>query len=677
VWPFRRRERGAEAPHGDAGPVHRALRHEWRTLPPIPTVQSRPLVTLDPEFEQQLTTRRPPTFLAPLGHHLAPTAPAGRVAPAPAPRQPVTFPPVPSIQRQVITSAGDVEIPQLLMENEQNVRFSSRVGENDAATAAPSVVPAAAVTSAAVTSRLVTAARAPGLPTATFPTVSRLAADAPPAVEPTSEPSGEEPSEAAPTGVQPSGDEPATALLGDKPPMTSLPQPAGETLPAAGGSGRVEGATPAVAGRAVQRTAGPATPPSTPSRPTGGPGATAPRQPAPERPGRPAPPTVARTLDPTGTPKPRVTPRIGPPIQRTETGAPQVAPPATPPDPDPGPSASADAGPASVPPAVPSAPIDVESREVGAGESVTSLPLVGERGWIGPGPAEPTLSPPTSTPSAGPVAAQRAVTWRPRVGEPSAPVASTTDPPAASTPAPGRPTVSRPTVSRHAVAGAPGHEHPGDESPVVSPLPISRLPASTSVARAPRSDARTRSAATQETTAGIRWSEQPAPTTRHWTAAEVQRVTSTPPRTSIGGPTSRPTGRAISSPPIQGAAGPRPVAAWNVSFEEGRAPTWIGSPPSPALDVVQRQAEETPPAPEPAPEPTTVTATAEAGPAATPTATATAAGASAPAGGRAKAPTGAEADEWARALYPALRRRICRDLLLDRERSGYSTDIRF
>ena len=39
--------------------------------------------------------------------------------------------------------------------------------------------------------------------------------------------------------------------------------------------------------------------------------------------------------------------------------------------------------------------------------------------------------------------------------------------------------------------------------------------------------------------------------------------------------------------------------------------------------------------------------------------------------------TEAEVDELLRALYPPLRRRLCRDLLLDRERAGYRTDIRF
>ena len=37
----------------------------------------------------------------------------------------------------------------------------------------------------------------------------------------------------------------------------------------------------------------------------------------------------------------------------------------------------------------------------------------------------------------------------------------------------------------------------------------------------------------------------------------------------------------------------------------------------------------------------------------------------------------AEVDELLRTLYPSLRRRLCRDLLLDRERAGYGTDIRF
>jgi hypothetical protein len=37
----------------------------------------------------------------------------------------------------------------------------------------------------------------------------------------------------------------------------------------------------------------------------------------------------------------------------------------------------------------------------------------------------------------------------------------------------------------------------------------------------------------------------------------------------------------------------------------------------------------------------------------------------------------AEVEELLRTLYPPLRRRLCRDLLLDRERAGYGTDIRY
>jgi hypothetical protein len=48
-----------------------------------------------------------------------------------------------------------------------------------------------------------------------------------------------------------------------------------------------------------------------------------------------------------------------------------------------------------------------------------------------------------------------------------------------------------------------------------------------------------------------------------------------------------------------------------------------------------------------------------------------------PSGGRATGRSDAEIEELLRTLYPPLRRRICRDLLLDRERAGYGTDIRF
>jgi hypothetical protein len=92
---------------------------------------------------------------------------------------------------------------------------------------------------------------------------------------------------------------------------------------------------------------------------------------------------------------------------------------------------------------------------------------------------------------------------------------------------------------------------------------------------------------------------------------------------------------------------------------------WFASP-EPA--AVQRQADDAATAgPGAAPAPTTMTATATTGPAATTTTPARSGG----------APTDAEIDKWTRALYPSFRRRLCQDLLLDRERSGYSTDIRY
>jgi hypothetical protein len=186
-------------------------------------------------------------------------------------------------------------------------------------------------------------------------------------------------------------------------------------------------------------------------------------------------------------------------------------------------------------------------------------------------------------------------------------------------------------------------------------------------------------AATGVTVGGIRWSD-PVAIVRRWTATGeappleqlavnrlspssdtlVQRRPSAPsprhvaptsPRGSDPGPTMRQLDweRVTASPHDAAASG-----------------EWFGSPVSPA---VQRQADAAPaPETEPAPDTTTVTATAAAtsGPAAT----------TAP-GAAGAAPSEADIDKWTRALYPPLRRRLCRDLLLDRERSGYSTDIRY
>ena len=52
-------------------------------------------------------------------------------------------------------------------------------------------------------------------------------------------------------------------------------------------------------------------------------------------------------------------------------------------------------------------------------------------------------------------------------------------------------------------------------------------------------------------------------------------------------------------------------------------------------------------------------------------------GPAAPAAEGPRPPSDAEVQEMLQALYPSLRRRLSRDLLLDRERLGYRTDIRF
>ena len=79
--------------------------------------------------------------------------------------------------------------------------------------------------------------------------------------------------------------------------------------------------------------------------------------------------------------------------------------------------------------------------------------------------------------------------------------------------------------------------------------------------------------------------------------------------------------------------------------------------------AVQREDAAASAEPPSAPTPQTTTAVATAGPAAGAT--------------EAKPRSEAELQELCRALYPPLRRRLCRDLLVDRERAGYRTDIRF
>ena len=81
MWPFRRNRGTGEAPAPEpaaAAAVHRAGPAAWRSAPPLAVVQTS-RTTIDPGFVSRLATRADPSFLAPLGHHVVPEAPAGAV----------------------------------------------------------------------------------------------------------------------------------------------------------------------------------------------------------------------------------------------------------------------------------------------------------------------------------------------------------------------------------------------------------------------------------------------------------------------------------------------------------------------------------------------------------------------------------------------------------------------
>ena len=113
---------------------------------------------------------------------------------------------------------------------------------------------------------------------------------------------------------------------------------------------------------------------------------------------------------------------------------------------------------------------------------------------------------------------------------------------------------------------------------------------------------------------------------------------------------------------------PRPATAPTgfVTLDDGSVvPLGFGAPSgssaAPGVEAVQRQAaESSAESTGSSTAPTTVTATA-------PPASATPAG----------PPSEEQVQTLVRSLYPLLHRRLCRDLLLDRERTGYRTDIRF
>ena len=134
--------------------------------------------------------------------------------------------------------------------------------------------------------------------------------------------------------------------------------------------------------------------------------------------------------------------------------------------------------------------------------------------------------------------------------------------------------------------------------------------------------------------------------------AALQRSPLTLPSTGATSPTSAPNLSFDAAPgernsSVGGADADEPITEWPIVQFELAGPS--AAPPGGASS----------------PDTTVMRAEATSGPAAT-------AGASGPAGR-----SDAEVDELLRAMYPQLRRQLCRDLLLDRERAGYGTDIRF
>lgn len=80
----RRRRTGSQV-GTPATTMERAPRNEWRDLPPIQRTAAPPPTTIDPAFTDRLTTSGHPLFLADLEHLVEPDGPSGIVGPRPDP----------------------------------------------------------------------------------------------------------------------------------------------------------------------------------------------------------------------------------------------------------------------------------------------------------------------------------------------------------------------------------------------------------------------------------------------------------------------------------------------------------------------------------------------------------------------------------------------------------------
>lgn len=656
MWPFRRRT--AATP---AATVHRAGAADWRRLPPIATVQTAPMGTLDGGFEDHLATRRSPLFLEPLGHHLVPDGPSGRVAAAVVSGHARQFAPGRAVQRQTASYAEPAgaavdladEAPAPVDDHDADVEAEpTEVPTVGALTPTAATAPVTVTAPVAARQSLVQAPE-PALPPLTLPAVAALSrqteevaadAGAPTEAVEAVEPVGEAPADIA--------EPPAVAAVEDVGLVGGTPT--APTIPATQPTSPSVAAPRAEPHRALQRT-------------VAEPGPTAAA--APIRPDVDASMPVQRSVDPSlaasGPDVPEVS-RDGEPVDADEAESP--------------------AGVVDEPATTPT----LERLRTVLGPPIASTPPAARPEPTGQAPVqrEPLgLSAHAPVPAAMP--AGRAPT--PGVVAPTARV----DVPRSSTPAPGTaaggdepitrelPTLGRLAIGEHSVHssqppldhGAPIGATP--RSPDISASSPTSAPPEPTVASRPTLAGEWLTTAPAAAVPTVARQQQPAGATERAAAVDAlarRQQSQSPPLSSPGAASGRPFApvqrRTIIGPPITPLA-PRPPSP--DVHPPGRV---AGTPPVDIEDVVdatESRITEWPPVQrESAGQASAVTMDE--------TPVMTAAATSGPAAMSASPPEGrsdADVDELLRALYPPLRRRLCRDLLLDRERAGYGTDIRF
>jgi hypothetical protein len=719
MWPFRRARRASPQP-APAAPVYRAGPGAWRHLPTMPTVQaSRPAMgTFDVQFAQRLATRANPAFLGQLSHYVIADAPSGsvRAAAVPTDRQ---FAPRPRLDPPTMT----YEVP---VDADLTAGGSAPADATDAgpAPSAPHQPPAAPTVVPTVSRRLLQASPVE-LPRYAVSPVPAPANDAPAPPAPANDAPAPP---ATPVEVDDgAASEAPDAELGDAPAATPRDEvpllPGHVELPTVTAdwaaepttndtsSGR-ESATPTgrssdvpvTVARSALPGAGPRPPaPGTP--PTGTPRS------SPARGDQAAAPASASTPG-TAVPRPRIGPPLDTPLQR-RTATPRTAAPGTPGSPStarvppsaPEPPTVGTLG--TAPGAAPGSPAHASARSPA---TQPAIPAPVQRDATGPAPAHPA-----------PLPGRRAHGDPPApIGAPLTPTDSPLTPIGADADAPTRPIVGEraPVVQLSPASGDESATHADGSPPptgtgAAPPAPDGRpgpvtLPVVATVARtvptpagptaallgarpAPRVLTVERSAPLADGEPKIRPSTPgPGAPAGGQSAGPVAAPPSPRSPAGAGSPSSS-LGTVAQRIPLRPGAPTGPVAApatgapaagaWSTMTFSARAPEpmSLALPDTPAAEdpptaarlaaaglspFLQREPDTVAQEPiaattaEGAPSPSTTTTPATAAP-------------------EPHQRSDAEIQELLSALYPQLRRRLGRDLLLDRERHGYRTDIRF